>query len=565
MPLRGVPLLLLIIIPLCTAQSPVVCLGDAPTPSSCIRGVERGTWGNTSYELFMGVPFARPPVGELRFANPVPPEPWAEVYDGTQPREPCIQVSNFVPIAPVIGSEDCLYLNVYRVKEVRGLLPVMVFLHAGGFDSGTASPLTYGPEKIMDAGRKVVLVTVQYRLGVFGFMSTGDSESPGNYGLKDQAMALRWVRKNIGRFGGDPDRITLVGSSAGAASAQLHMMSPLSRGLFSRVILMSGSALAYWATPDQNPMNNARLQVGALGISPVDTMTSADVVKVLRSASAEYLVESAWELKRTLGIENSVVVFRPVIEQYVEGESFMSNDPRAMWEEGNYQQVPMMFGQAQNEGIVFAGEAFRFMEDPDLWEQFTAASSYLIPRLIGLDGSKAAPLRDRFFGSYTRSEWLTPETINRLADMIGEAGFAYPALRTIRTHLRTADTSIAPVSMYQFNFRGPYSLSYYYLNYNQKNVGASHSDDAFLYLFSAPILFPEVRPGSPAWSVSQRFVNLITDFVHGISTPTCQTLNNCTKITISNSATPEHPFTTAITNASQPELMAFWDSMYHVQ
>lgn len=133
------------------------------------------------------------------------------------------------PDSFVTGDEDCLFLNIFRPKmRKRSLLPVVVYLHGGSFRYGSANSSEHGPEYFMETD--VILVTVQYRLNIFGFLSSGDSNCPGNFGLKDQVQALRWIRRNIQSFGGNPKSVTLMGHGAGAASVQLHMMSPLSNG-----------------------------------------------------------------------------------------------------------------------------------------------------------------------------------------------------------------------------------------------------------------------------------------------------------------------------------------------
>uniref|UniRef100_A0AC34RTD5 Carboxylic ester hydrolase n=1 Tax=Panagrolaimus sp. JU765 TaxID=591449 RepID=A0AC34RTD5_9BILA len=169
-------------------------------------------------EIFLGIPFAKPPVGNLRFEKPEPPEPWSMILDGTVPPKPCLT-------SPTIlnpdGSEDCLYLNVIRPRNASNL-PVMVFIHGGAFLIGSALDASY--EKASDrivSQKGVILVTIQYRIGIFGFFSTGDETNPGNLGIWDQIQALTFLREVIGDFGGDPNRITIFGDSAGAASASL--------------------------------------------------------------------------------------------------------------------------------------------------------------------------------------------------------------------------------------------------------------------------------------------------------------------------------------------------------
>ena len=154
--------------------------------------------------------------------------------------DPCWQFDPQLDV-PLSGSEDCLYLNVYRPTQPKSSsLPVVVFLHGGSFHSGTTSPSLYGPEFFMETG-EVVLVVPAYRLNVFGFLSTGDKALPGNYGLKDQTMALRWVKDHVTAFGGDPKNVTLMGHEAGAVSVNYHLISKHSEGLFHKAVMLSGT------------------------------------------------------------------------------------------------------------------------------------------------------------------------------------------------------------------------------------------------------------------------------------------------------------------------------------
>ncbi|EFX78588.1 hypothetical protein DAPPUDRAFT_53255 [Daphnia pulex] len=200
---------------------------------------------------FRGIPYAQPPVGELRFKDPIPVKPWAGVLNAIHEGSPCVQLDSI--LFKMIGNEDCLVLNVYTPAIVTSTdvvsLPVMVWIHGGGFtvgngNSGSVSDL-YGPGYILN--RDVVLVTLNYRLGAFGFLSTEDTEAPGNNGLLDQSLALRWVSDNIRYFGGNPDSVTIFGQSAGGASVEFQMLSPHSKGLFHKAIAQSGSTRCPWA------------------------------------------------------------------------------------------------------------------------------------------------------------------------------------------------------------------------------------------------------------------------------------------------------------------------------
>ncbi|KFO19965.1 Cocaine esterase [Fukomys damarensis] len=202
---------------------------------------------DTGIHTFLGIPFAKPPIGPLRFAPPEAPEPWSGVRDGTSYPAMCLQDADkmkmfnmTIPSVPL--SEDCLYLNIYTPAHVHegSRLPVMVWIHGGGLVLGSAS--TYDGS-ILAASENVVVVTIQYRLGVLGFFSTGDQHATGNWGYLDQVAALRWVQKNIIHFGGNPDRVTIFGESAGGVSVSSLVLSPMTRGLFHGAIMESGVAL----------------------------------------------------------------------------------------------------------------------------------------------------------------------------------------------------------------------------------------------------------------------------------------------------------------------------------
>nr|XP_034378509.1 pyrethroid hydrolase Ces2a-like isoform X3 [Arvicanthis niloticus] len=198
---------------------------------------------------FLGIPFAKPPVGPLRFAPPEDPEPWSGVRDGTLQPAMCLQTDMMnlegveemrMTLLPM--SEDCLYLNIYTPAHAQegSNLPVMVWIHGGALVIGSAS---MNDASTLAANEEIVIVSIQYRLGILGFFSTGDQHARGNWGYLDQVAALRWVQKNIAYFGGNRDRVTIFGVSAGGTSVSSHVVSPMSQGLFHGAIMQSGVAL----------------------------------------------------------------------------------------------------------------------------------------------------------------------------------------------------------------------------------------------------------------------------------------------------------------------------------
>ncbi|KAL7646027.1 UNVERIFIED_CONTAM: hypothetical protein RMT77_002928 [Armadillidium vulgare] len=229
------------------------CIGEDEVPliqvkQGLVKGIKDKSLGEKEFYSYLGIPFAEPPEGKLRFKDPVPLESWDGILDGTKPPVSCLQGSlfNLPNTLTVSGKEDCLRLNVYTKvpNQQNKKLPVMVFIHGGAFVLGSANE--YQPYILMN--EDIVLVVIQYRVGIFGFLSTEDSVMPGNMGLKDQQLALKWVKGNIESFGGDSNSITIFGESAGGASVHYQVLSPGSKGLFNRAIIQSGTALCPWAS-----------------------------------------------------------------------------------------------------------------------------------------------------------------------------------------------------------------------------------------------------------------------------------------------------------------------------
>ena len=217
-------------------------LSCAPAIAQVVRvegGAIRGTQWNGSY-LFRGIPFAAPPVGELRWKPPQPVIPWKGVREATGQPASCVQNDQGWNYSDyLIGKEDCLTLDV-RTPAMSGRLPVLVWVHGGSNRAG-------GPNDIVlsDVGKQVVIVGLRYRLGIFGFLShpalTAEQGASGNYGIMDQVAALRWVQANIAKFGGDPSNVTIAGESAGSQDVSLLLAAPAARGLFEKAIMESGT------------------------------------------------------------------------------------------------------------------------------------------------------------------------------------------------------------------------------------------------------------------------------------------------------------------------------------
>ena len=234
-----------------------------------IRGFETATPDNKKVSAWYGVPYAQPPTGKLRFHHPRPAEPWDNVLDTMNQPNSCVQSPDTMwpgfPGAEAWNtntpqSEDCLYLNVVVPRPHPRNAAVIVWIYGGGFWSGTTTLDLYDM-RVMAATQNIIMVGIQYRVASLGFLYFPEEDVPGNAGMFDQLEAIKWVKNNIAKFGGNPNNITLMGESAGACSVSLHLLSPLSRNLFSQAIMQSASATVPWGviTKEESLIRGLRL------------------------------------------------------------------------------------------------------------------------------------------------------------------------------------------------------------------------------------------------------------------------------------------------------------------
>ena len=237
-----------------------------------------------SLDLFLGIPYAESPVGDLRFQRPVPKQLLTSdgsPFPATKHGNICFQ-RNVYPMANLTRSEDCLFLNIYAPSARTDPLPVMLYIHGGAFYTGASDQ--YVSDTLALYG-DVIVVTINYRLSAWGFLSTSDEHAPGNLGLWDQHIAIKWVHDNIGAFGGDPDKVTIFGNSAGAYSVMYHSLYNGSDGLFRRAIAMSGNL---YTPRTNNPKEEAQRLGRTVGCNQTD---SEKLVQCLQSLPAARLDE----------------------------------------------------------------------------------------------------------------------------------------------------------------------------------------------------------------------------------------------------------------------------------
>ncbi|CAG7678828.1 unnamed protein product, partial [Allacma fusca] len=299
-----------------------------------------------------------PPVGDRRFADPLPPQNWENILDGRKIGPECAQINVWTAeiFTNIVGEEDCLHLNINVPSKVykdvlngrRAKVPVIFYIHGGGFITGSGG--LHSSAYFMD--EDVVTVIINYRLELLGFFTTGDDVIRGNAGLKDQTMALRWVQKNIQYFGGDPNQVTIFGSSAGAVSAHYQMLSPLSKGLLRKVFAQSGSASTSWGFNSlESSLEKAMGIARKLNCSTNDTRRLA---KCLRNTPIKDLLMTRLNLKTDwfgLNPQEKETTFGPTSEAIQDERAFITTDPLNIIQEGKAHRVPLMIGHSTHEGL----------------------------------------------------------------------------------------------------------------------------------------------------------------------------------------------------------------------
>lgn len=412
------------------------------------------------------------------FQAPGPAPTWDETFEAVNEHGKCLQ-TGFFGKGSTVGQDNCLILNVYTPLDIppSSYLPVMTFFHGGGFFEGSSTRFIYGPDYFIDKG--VILVTINYRLNVEGFLSLGIKEAPGNAGMKDQVAALRWIQKNIQAFGGDPDNVTIFGESAGGASVSYHVLSPMSKGLFHKAIIQSGSSLASWSfqhDPIENALKKARV-VGYTGLSkdPHDLYTF-----FTSKTYSELLSERV--PRREGDVLISQLLFTPCVEKVFDGvEPFLIESPFKILTEGRYNKVPMIIGANSNEGIFFGGI------DKDLLKMKFEKSLPNNLDFPSIDEQKRT-VHD-VQRMYMGDDEISVETLPQLTKFLGEPFFNYPAAEETSLIIKTNDK---PVFHYLFDYEGWRNIPKFLAGRHfWKMEGASHADDV-LYLFSQiPSMFED--------------------------------------------------------------------------
>ncbi|XP_035914507.1 esterase B1-like [Anopheles stephensi] len=486
-----------------------------PSPNTCVtvtigpgkvRGVTGVTDGGAQYHRFKGIPYAVPPVGDLRFRPPVPLESFQKpVLECFVEGSKCLQYDQI--LALLVGSEDGLFLNVYTPQlpdDSSAGLPVMVYIHGGGFLSGSGDSFLYDPIYFVE--QRVVIVTFNYRLGPLGFLSFPEAGIEGNAGLKDQLLVLQWIQQNIAAFGGDPTKVTLFGESAGAKAAYLHYLSPVSRKYFHRVICQSGVACSDFAL-QVDPSAKARKLAKCIGYQGSSDREALDV---LQKAPAKELFKHQLEtLADSERHQELQFPFRPVVENE-HTDAIVVQHPLDALQTDLDPPIPIITGCNSGEGMVALAKAQKHLNEYNIHPERLLPPMLQLPP--GVNGKELAKKVKQF---YFQTRPISSDTLPELMDVLSD-----------NEYITATVTAAELVAKYQPKVK---HYCYYFTHdgrlgnikhlLNMAHVpGVCHGDDVF-YMFRSA-LNATLSEHSDETIVRQAFVRMWSNFAYeGDPTP----------------------------------------------
>lgn len=462
-----------------------------------VRGTQFESRGGRKFHAFLGIPYAKPPEGELRFKNPEPHPGWEGEFDATSEGAMCVQEMTLVPRFHSIpmGEENCLFLNVHTPEiNPTKKLPVLVWIYGGAFQMGDSGNMTYGPYYLMD--RDVVYVNLNYRLGVLGFLSFETPSLSGNFGLKDQQLALQWVKDNIESFGGDSNSITVFGESAGAASVHYHLLSPKSRGLFHKAIMQSGSAFCPWALiPPGIAQDRAHAFATLLGCHG----DVNDIVACLRQIPSDTIL--ATQLKFMEWGVDPLVSFGPVVEP-PHDEAFISQHPYLLQTDPS---IPLIIGYNRDEGAIRTSKLCA--DDMLEMNQLNARWDRYLPLTVLLKHNVEQKDMQRVMESlreyYLAGRKVDKHNIRGMTDMFSDVLINHCVMQA-------AEHYSGPVYFYLYNYQAAISWTSVFGNCSIP-LGVAHADE-LINLFNLDSLFPDHQLEGSDLEASKTMVKLWTDF-----------------------------------------------------
>lgn len=442
------------------------------TSSGPIRGVSSL---EQDVDAYLGIPYAEPPVDELRFCKPIPKKQWTEIYNASSLPPPCSQMDvgpyYFMPDVTKI-SEDCLYLNIWAPKSnsTEVLKPIIIFIHPGGFLTGSSNLKAHDGSHLASRG-DLVVVTINYRLGALGYFLAFSEEADGNMGMYDQIMAIKWVKENAKQFSGDPENIVLMGASAGSYSISAHLVSPLSQNLFNRAIIQSGSLVNPMLSDDNVVLyENSRAFAQLIGCTNENVTLKGDpksVVKCLKTKSKEDIIAA----EKTLFATTPELFFPRV------NDEFLPKGVVDLYREGKFRKdVEVLAGFNEEEGTLLTTVV--------LQEYF----GHFGEKEINMNKHRAAVLSTVTLSGFGQSSTggIIKQYLNRVKNRTA-LGYSKMITNIMGDFLITCNTIFLadllstkgnPVYFYKFGFRSPSTPMADW-------IGTTHLDEV-QYVFGSP-------------------------------------------------------------------------------
>ncbi|XP_026734229.1 juvenile hormone esterase-like isoform X2 [Trichoplusia ni] len=517
------------------AETPIVRVEQGQVQGRVVNGPS----GKAFYN-FQGIPYAKPPLGSLRFKAPQPPEPWEGIREATSEGNQSAQIDP--QSGEYLGDENCLYLNIYTPNLDGAFLPVMVFIHGGGFRFGSSSSSVYGGDYLVE--KDVVVVTLNYRCGVLGFLSLNTPEIPGNAGLKDIVQALRWIKSNIEHFGGNSGNITVFGESAGGAAVSLLTASPLTKNMISKAIVQSGTAVSNYVI-QQTPIESAKTLAQALGCESSDP---EEILDFLNATSARDLVTTQAKINPFDSFPEVPNLFTAVVEKEFPGvEAFITEPFIDLLTSGRVAEIPIMIGAVS---LEFTTE--RRNEDLQVF----------IPKELNIErnSAEALAITEKIKELYFKGKKHTDvESLNEYFELFSDFAINIDTHRHIQNLVKVSNK---PIYFYRFDYVGE-------LNYAQKLVNslglnrATHMDELG-YLFKND-LQQNVTPSNQDIKTRERMLRLWTNFAKsGNPTPDENHYLTVTWLPVTKDNLYYLNIGNELSLATNPdkEKMEFWDDLY---
>lgn len=400
-----------------------------------------------------------------------------------------------------IGSEDCLYIEVHTPNmKPEKLMPVMFWI--GSYNFLFYIDNICDPKVLVD--QDIVFVRCGSRLGPFGFLSINDITAPGNVGLKDIVMALKWVQKNIRTFGGDPTNVTLFGSGTGGSTVHFMILSPMATGLFHKAIMQSSSALNRWALA-KNPSQSVLLLAKHLGINKTNKYDIVDELRLI----------PAFDLMRAYGVINDKsfqtesdtydAMFKPCVEEEFEGQPvFLNKSPALLIKQGNFNKVPIIIGSNNTEASVLQYIQHDFYAD---CEKFNKDVSLLVPRSLAFDECFAKKIGEQLINFYFRGTGTVNEhTRTQYLQLLSDYYFLYYVNKTVQLHSQSAPGY--PVYYYVVNYAGEWNVPKELVFFN--SIGHA-AEVAFLFRLKPPDS-PHCEGSRDSITTRNRVIRMWTNF-----------------------------------------------------